>query len=194
MPITAINYCDLCGCKTSLIMPAGDNKHRYVCSDCGNIHYQNPKIITGCLVEHENKILLCRRAIEPQSGKWTLPAGFMENNETCEQGAARETMEEANAVIKDINLYAIYDIPHISQVYMMYRAQLASEDFSPGIESLEVKLFDRQSVPWELLAFSVIRQVLINYFTDLDNNTDQIHTGIITPEMKQLLTQRPEGF
>jgi len=189
-----INYCNNCGNETREEIPEGDQKLRHVCCQCGAIHYQNPKIITGCLIEHNEKILLCKRGIEPQSGKWTLPAGFMENNETIEQGAARETMEEANAEITDMSLYAVYDIPHISQVYMMYRAQLISENFSPGIESLEVGLFDRNTIPWELLAFSVIKEVLINYYDDLDKGIFNIHTGIITAEMKKDLSKRPKGF
>ena len=189
-----INYCNNCGNKTRQIIPDGDEKLRHVCTLCGAIHYQNPKIIAGCLIEHNEKVLLCKRGIEPQSGKWTLPAGFMENNETIEQGATRETMEEANASITNMSLYAIYDIPHISQVYMMYRAQLSSEQFSPGAESLDVALFDRKNIPWELLAFSVIKEVLLNYYDDLDKGSFKIHTGIITADMKQHLSKRPEGF
>ncbi|MCK4710878.1 MAG: NUDIX hydrolase [Gammaproteobacteria bacterium] len=187
-------FCNLCGCKTIQKKPDDDHKLRDICTECGAIHYQNPKIITGSLIEHDDKILLCRRAIEPQAGKWTLPAGFMENKETCEQGAARETIEEANAKIVNMKLFAMYDIPHISQVYMIYRAQLAENDFSPGTESLEVKLFSRDEIPWELLAFSVIREILINYFNDQEKEYFQLHTGIITPEMKQLLNRRPTGF
>jgi len=189
-----INYCNNCGNEVSQIVPDGDQKTRDVCTECGAIHYQNPKIITGCLIEHQQKILLCKRAIEPQSGKWTLPAGFMENNETLEQGAARETIEEANAQVKSMNLYAVYDIPHISQVYMIYRAELASEHFSPGSESLEVDLFDRNNLPWELLAFSVIKEVLIKYYEDQDKGIYRLHTGLITAEMKHNLSKRPTGF
>jgi len=188
------NYCNNCGDKIEKIVPEGDQKLRDVCISCGAIHYKNPKIITGCLIEHDAKILLCQRKIEPQYGKWTLPAGFMENNETTVQGAARETLEEANAEIIKPELYGVYDIPHISQVYMIYRAQLAGTGFSPGDESLAVDLFDRFSLPWELLAFSVIKELLQNYFADIDNGEYQLHTGIITPEMKATLGQRPQGF
>lgn len=189
-----INYCNNCGHEVDKIIPAGDQKLRDVCIKCGAIHYQNPKIITGCLIEHDDKVLLCQRKIEPQYGKWTLPAGFMENSETTEEGAARETLEEANAQVTHSQLYAVYDIPHISQVYMIYRAQLANNHFSPGEESLDVGLFDRYSLPWELLAFSVIKELLQNYFIDVDNGRFRLHTGTITPEMKQLLGQRPEGY
>lgn len=191
--IIPINYCTQCGSKTIKIIPVGDQKLRHVCSECETIHYQNPKIITGCLIEHENKVLLCRRAIEPQSGKWTLPAGFMENNESCSQGAIRETQEEANANITDLQLYSVYDIPHISQVYMIYRAQLVDTGFSPGTESLDVKLFNKEDIPWTELAFSVIRQTLISYFNDKESGVYNLQTGIITAEMKSLLKVIPKN-
>ena len=187
------NYCMKCGSKTEQIIPDGDQKLRHVCSECNAIHYQNPKIITGCLVEHDDKILLCRRAIEPQHGKWTLPAGFMENNETCSEGAIRETQEEANAKISQLHLYSVYDIPHISQVYMIYRAQLDDMKFSPGIESLEVKLFSKQDIPWTELAFSVIRQTLISYLNDKKTGQYSLKTGVITAEMKTLLNEVPKN-
>lgn len=188
-----INYCMKCGSRTEQIIPAGDQKLRHVCSECDTIHYQNPKIITGCLVEHGDKILLCRRAIEPQHGKWTLPAGFMENNETCSEGAIRETQEEANAKISQLHLYSVYDIPHISQVYMIYRAQLVDMEFSAGIESLEVKLFSKEDIPWTELAFSVIRQTLISYFNDKETGQYSLQTGVITAEMKSLLKEAPKN-
>lgn len=188
-----INYCMKCGSKTEQIIPAGDQKLRHVCSQCDAIHYQNPKIITGCLVEHDDKVLLCRRAIEPQHGKWTLPAGFMENSETCSEGAIRETQEEANAKISQLHLYSVYDIPHISQVYMIYRAQLVDMEFSAGIESLEVKLFSKEDIPWTELAFSVIRQTLISYFNDKKTGQYSLQTGVITAEMRSLLKVAPKN-
>ncbi len=192
--INTINYCTQCGSKTRKIIPEGDQKLRHVCSQCETIHYQNPKIITGCLIEHDDKILLCRRAIEPQSGKWTLPAGFMENNETTTQGAIRETQEEANANVTELQLYSVYDIPHISQVYMIYRGRLSEADFSPGIESLDVQLFNKENIPWQELAFSVIRQTLIAYFNDKKSGTYNLQTGVITADMKALLKIKPTGL
>ncbi|MDH5425545.1 MAG: NUDIX hydrolase [Gammaproteobacteria bacterium] len=189
-----MKYCTVCGSKTQQLIPDGDERLRHVCTECDNIHYLNPKIITGCLIEHDNKILLCRRAIEPQAGKWTLPAGFMENNETCSEGAARETQEEANASVSGLELYSLYDIPHISHVYMIYRARLASPEYSPGVESLDVQLFDKDNIPWQELAFSVIRQTLISYFNDKKSGDFSLKTGIITAEMKSLLTIKPPGF
>lgn len=188
-----INYCMQCGSKTHQVIPDGDQILRHVCSQCDTIHYQNPKIITGCLIEHDNKILLCRRAIEPQHGKWTLPAGFMENNETSSDGAIRETLEEANAKISHLHLYSVYDIPHISQVYMIYRAQLVDMEFSAGSESLEVKLFNKEDIPWTELAFSVIRQTLISFFNDKKSGNYNLQTGVITAEMKSLLKEVPEN-
>ncbi len=188
-----IHYCMQCGSKTHQVIPDGDQKLRHVCSKCDTIHYQNPKIITGCLIEHDNKILLCRRAIEPQHGKWTLPAGFMENNETSSDGAIRETLEEANAKISNVHLYSVYDIPHISQVYMIYRAQLVDMEFSAGSESLEVKLFNKEDIPWTELAFSVIRQTLITYLNDKKSGNYNLQTGVITAEMKSLLKEVPEN-
>jgi len=142
-----MKFCSECGSKVVLRIPEGDTLPRYICPNCHAIHYQNPKVIVGCIPEWENKILLCKRAIAPHRGKWTLPAGFMENHETLIQGATRETFEEANARVEIRKLYAIYSLPHISQVYVLFRAKLLDLDFSPGIESLEVRLFEEQEIP-----------------------------------------------
>ena len=126
-----MNYCSLCGTRVELRIPEGDTLPRYVCTACGIIHYQNPKIVVGCIPEWEDKILLCLRAIEPRQGLWTLPAGFMENAETLAQGAERETLEEANARVEIGSLYAIYNLPHIDQVHVLFRARLLDLDFKP---------------------------------------------------------------
>jgi ADP-ribose pyrophosphatase YjhB (NUDIX family) len=149
-----------------LTVPAGDNLARHVCDDCGTIHYQNPKIVVGCIPEWEGRLLLCRRAIEPRYGLWTLPAGFMENGETVQQGAARETLEEAEARVEVGPLYALFDLPHINQVYMLFRAQLRAPEFGPGSESLEVVLMDEDEIPWDALAFPVIKEALSLYLQD----------------------------
>lgn len=135
-----MKYCSDCGNPIDLRIPAGDTFPRHVCPKCNTIHYQNPKMVVGCIPEWEGKILLCRRAIEPRHGFWTLPAGFMENAETLVEAASRETLEEANARVKVGELYAIYNLPHINQVHILFRAQLLDLDFKPGIESLEVQL------------------------------------------------------
>ncbi len=136
--------------------PAGDHVPRFVCAACGTVHYQNPKLVVGCLPEWEDRVLLCRRAIEPRHGLWTLPAGFLENNETLHAGAARETLEEARARVEIGTLYTMISLPQISQVYVIFRARLVDLDFGPGPESLEVRLFHEDEIPWEELAFRTI--------------------------------------
>lgn len=144
-------------------VPEGDNRHRDVCTTCGFIHYVNPKIVTGSIVRHEGRILLCRRAIEPRVGFWTLPAGFMEVGETAEEAAIREAREEANATIVIDRLLAVYTITRIAQVQIMYLAHLERHDFSPGPESLEVMLAAWEDIPWDDLAFPSVRWALDQY-------------------------------
>jgi len=180
-----MNYCSHCG-SDQLVqkIPSGDNLPRFVCEKCDTIHYQNPKIVTGCLPTWEDKILLCKRAIEPRYGLWTLPAGFMENNETVEQAAARETWEEARAHLEPLSLYAVFSLPYISQVYIMFRAQLRELTFAPGTESLEVRLFSQDEIPWEQLAFLVIRQTLKDYFQDRMTGQFPVHVSEIIPPLQ----------
>lgn len=161
-----MNFCSQCGNRVLQRVPPGDNLPRYVCEACGKIHYENPKIVTGCIAEWEQKVLLCRRAIEPRFGLWTLPAGFMENQETTQQAAARETLEEANAEVEDLRLFGLFNLPHISQVYIMFRGRLKGGRASAGAESLEVGLFAEQEIPWDELAFSVVRESLELFFED----------------------------
>ncbi|MBX3616214.1 NUDIX hydrolase [Nitrosomonas sp.] len=174
-----MKYCSNCSASVELLIPEGDNLPRYVCTACNTIHYQNPKMVVGCIPEWEDKILICRRAIEPRRGWWTLPAGFMENNETLTQAAARETLEEANARVEIGNLYTVYSLPHISQVYFLFRARLLDLDFKPGIESLEVKLVSEEEVPWDELAFRVIHDPLKQYFEERKQGGVGFHMGII---------------
>ncbi|WP_456406283.1 NUDIX hydrolase [Thiolapillus sp.] len=161
-----MKFCSSCGAGVALRVPPGDNRQRFVCTACGEIHYQNPKLVTGCIPEWEDAVLLCRRAIEPRYGLWTLPAGFMENEESAQQGAIRETLEEANARVQVEQLYTTFNLPHISQVYLLFRGRLTNLDFSPGEESLEVALFREQEIPWDELAFPVIYETLKFYFQD----------------------------
>lgn len=163
-----MKYCSHCGHPVRVAIPAGDNRERHVCDQCGTIHYQNPRIITGCIVEWQQQVLLCRRAIEPRRGLWTLPAGFMENGETSHQGAMRETWEEAEANIAIDDLFITINLPHIDQVYMLFRARLLEPGFGPTEESLEVALFDQRSVPWEQLAFTTVTLALRHWFEDRD--------------------------
>ncbi len=162
-----MNFCSTCGSsRLEYRVPDGDTLARFVCPDCSTIHYQNPKVVVGCLPEWGDQVLLCRRAIEPRYGLWTLPAGFLENGETLVGGAARETHEEANARVEVGKLYTVISLPHISQIYMMFRARLLDREFGPGTESLEVRLFGEAEIPWEILAFRTIGRTLRNYFLD----------------------------
>jgi ADP-ribose pyrophosphatase YjhB (NUDIX family) len=163
-----MKFCSQCGSEVRIGVPEGDNRERHICDSCGTIHYHNPKIVAGCIAAWEDKVLLCRRAIEPRYGLWTVPAGFMENGETTYQGAARETMEEANARVDVEELYLTVNLPRINQVYMLFRAQLLDLDFGPGDESLDVDLFTRDQVPWGRIAFPTVALALQSFFDDRD--------------------------
>ena len=141
-------------------IPEGDNRTRLVCPDCGYIRYDNPKIVVGAVCTWDDAFLLCRRAIEPRVGYWTIPAGYLELGETGAAGAAREVWEEACARIEVGRLIGIYEIPHISQVYMIYQARLAAPEFAPGAESLDVELFAWDDIPWKELAFPSVTWAL----------------------------------
>ena len=171
-----MKFCSNCGATLTFTVPPGDNRERHVCNDCDTIHYVNPRIITGCLPVWDDRVLLCLRAIDPRKGYWTLPAGFLENGETIAAGAARETEEEANARVADLELYTVFSLPHISQAYMFYRAQLSDLDFSSGEESLDVRLFKEHEIPWNNLAFPVITKSLQYYFEDRKSGHFQIRS------------------
>ncbi|PCJ45494.1 MAG: NUDIX hydrolase [Moraxellaceae bacterium] len=170
-----MKFCSNCGGNITLLIPEGDHRDRHVCDDCGTIHYQNPRIIAGILPIYKDKVLLCRRAIEPRRGFWTLPAGFMENGETTQEAAERETWEEAEAKIKIDGLYTLYDLPHISQLYMFYRGTVIDGQFGAGHESLETQLFDEQEIPWDELAFPTIYRTLKRYFEDRKTGVFNVH-------------------
>jgi ADP-ribose pyrophosphatase YjhB (NUDIX family) len=176
----APRFCMQCGsAKVELRVPHGDDRERHVCGDCGNIHYLNPKIVVGTVPIWKEQVLLCKRAIEPRYGLWTLPAGFMEEGETLEEGAMRETLEEANARVTIEQMYVTLSLPQISQVYVLFRARLDDLDFSSGSESLEVKLFDENDIPWDALAFRTIEQTLKHYFADRKQGVFGPHIGEI---------------
>ena len=170
-----MNFCSNCGAATIRCVPEGDNRSRDVCDQCGTIHYQNPNIIAGCVVLQGEKVLLCRRAIEPRLGLWTLPAGFMENGETVAQAALRETWEEARATPNLEQLYVVTSIPTISQVYMLYLAFLTDDQYGSGPESLETKLFSMDEIPWDELAFHTVRDALAQLKQDLATGTFSLH-------------------
>jgi len=179
-----IKYCNSCGEVVTHRVPEGDSLTRAVCGACGHIQYQNPKIVVGCVPVHGDRILICKRAIEPRYGLWTLPAGFMENNESAAEGAAREALEEANARVEIEDLYTVYSIPHISQVYMMFRARLLDTEVSPGVESLEVKLVREEEIPWDQLAFAMVRRTLEAYLEDRKRGTFTPRFGDIRPPQR----------
>ncbi|MFZ5610196.1 MAG: NUDIX domain-containing protein [Pseudomonadota bacterium] len=141
-------------------VPEGDNRERQVCATCGFIDYDNPKVVVGAVVRHGEKLLLCRRAIEPRKGYWTIPAGFLEHNESAEEGALREAREEACAAIEIDRLLAVYSIPRISQIQLIYRARLPLLEFAAGPESAEVALFAWEDIPWDTLAFPSVHWAL----------------------------------
>lgn len=183
--ILEMKFCSECGAPVELRIPPDDNRPRYVCTICSTIHYQNPKLVVGAIPEWEDgRILLCRRAIEPRYGLWTLPAGFMENGETISEAAARETLEEANEHIAVGELYSMYSLPYISQVYLLFRARLLDLKFSPSTESLEVELFEERDIPWDDLAFRPVRYTLQHYFADRKTGHFQFHMGNLEPPVR----------
>ena len=149
-------FCCHCAYQCELKIPEDDNRERWVCPQCTTTHYENPKIIVGILPYYKNQILLCQRAIEPAYGLWTIPSGFMECNETVEEGAKREAFEEAGIHCQDLNLFVVYSIPHISQVYMVFLSELKSKEFFPGNETLTIDFFDFDRIPWDKIAFSSV--------------------------------------
>ncbi|WP_332673387.1 NUDIX hydrolase [Aromatoleum sp.] len=175
-----MKFCSNCGSTVQLRVPAGDTLLRHTCVSCGSIHYENPKIVVGAIPEWEDRILLCRRAIDPRHGYWTLPAGFMENSETTAQAAARETLEEACARIEVGDMFTLINVPHISQVHIVYRARLLDLDFRPGEESLEVALFSEDEIPWDDIAFRTISLSLRRFFEDRRRGTFRFHEEDIT--------------
>ena len=179
-----MNYCSNCGDKVKFCAPAGDDRLRYLCESCGTIHYENPKMVVGCIPGKDRKILLCRRAIEPQSGKWTLPAGYLENGETVAQGAQRETIEEAGANIQILGPYALFNIRYVNQIYLMFRARLIDENFKAGSESTEVRLFLEEDIPWDRIAFTVIEKSLRLYFKDRPTGSYPFYIGDIQLKKK----------
>ena len=177
-----MNFCSNCGQPVTQRTPPGDDRSRFFCESCGVIHYQNPKLVVGCIPVMEDQILLCRRAIEPCYGMWTLPAGYLENGETVAAGAKRETLEEAQARVEILAPYALYNICHVDQIYLMFRARLIDKRFQAGSESLEVKLFSENDIPWQEIAFRVINATLLQYFNDRRNGQFPFYIGNITQQ------------
>lgn len=155
-----MRFCPRCGGEVELRRPPGDERERHVCRVCGTVHYHNPKIVVGSVCTHGDRLLLCRRAIPPREGYWTIPAGYMELGETVEEGARREAWEEARARIELLDLLAVYSVRRIDQVQLLYRARLLEPDVSAGPESLEVRLVGWDGIPWGELAFPTVRWIL----------------------------------
>jgi len=191
-----MKFCSECAHPVTVAIPEGDNRPRYVCTQCGTIHYQNPKMVIGSIPVWENggeqggelKVLLCKRAIEPRYGYWTLPAGFMENEETTGEAALRETEEEAGAKVELGNLFTLLNVAHVHQVHLFYLARLLDLDYAAGIESLDVQLFAEHEIPWDELAFPTIRTTLELFFADRrkmrEGGSYGFHTRDITRPMR----------
>lgn len=157
-----MKYCGDCGSTVEFRIPAGDNRERYMCDDCGAIHYQNPRMVVGTVPLFEGRVLLCKRAIEPRLGCWTLPAGFLENGETTEQGALRETREESLATVNITGLYRLFNVAHADQIHMFYLAEMTSAEYGITAESSEVALFEFADIPWHDIAFPTVHKTLLD--------------------------------
>lgn len=172
---TVARFCSYCGARVTQSVPEGDTRLRDVCVGCGAIHYQNPRVVTGCLPVYNDKVLLCKRAIEPRKGFWTLPGGFMELGETIAEGAVRETWEEACAKVQVRSLYTVFNVIEADQVSVFFLADLPTPAFAAGTESEEVALFAEKDIPWEDLAFSTITRTLQYYFSDRQQGVFPLH-------------------
>jgi ADP-ribose pyrophosphatase YjhB (NUDIX family) len=173
-----VKHCRNCGTAVVYRLPDdGDTKERGVCPQCHTVHYENPLTVVGTVPHWGAQVLLCKRNIEPRFGKWTLPAGFMELQETSAQGAARETVEEAGAQFEMQELFALLNVARVGQVHIYYRARLLSDQFDPGIETIEARLFTEEQIPWEEIAFHTVKETLQRYFEDRRKGRYEIHTA-----------------
>lgn len=185
-----MKFCSHCATPITLKIPADDSRERHVCESCGVVHYFNPRNVVGCIPVFGEQVLLCRRAIEPRHGYWTLPAGFMELGESTSAGAVRETHEEAGAIVEIGPLYSLLNVPHAEQVHLFYLANMTSSQFNAGEESLEVALFHEHEIPWDDIAFPTVMQTLEWFFADraagiFDSDTPfSVHSRDILPSEK----------
>ncbi|WGF87584.1 NUDIX hydrolase [Marinivivus vitaminiproducens] len=186
-----MRYCSACGHEVTRRVPDGDERVRFVCPSCGTVHYQNPKVVVGSVCRWQDRVLLCRRAIEPRTGFWTIPAGYLELDESTEQGALREAWEEARARIRLTGLLAVYNVVRIGQVQMLYRAELLADDVAAGPESQEVELFSWDDIPWSDLAFPTVHWVLHRARAIWDDPSPLITEG--NPEADPSPTDLPQG-
>lgn len=192
MPQPDIKFCRLCGASTERRIPEGEDRERPVCRACGYVDYVNPTIVVGTVpiwepsaattgAHDEARVLLCLRAIEPRKGYWTLPAGFLEYGETLDDGAARETREEAGARFELNGLFTVLDVVHAGQVHVFYRANLVSPDLDPGPETAEAQLVPLSEIPWDDLAFATVHWTLERYLEDRARGQAGVHTASIPP-------------
>lgn len=172
-----MNFCAQCAGTVSFRSIEGDHLPRYVCNSCATVHYQNPRVIVGCLCIWEDKVLLCRRNIEPRLGYWNVPGGFMENGETVEEGGVREAIEEAAVKITPIGIHSVFSVPKVNQVHIHLLANMTEPTWQLTPESSEIRLFSRAEIPWDELAFESSKFILRQYFQDIDNQTRTIHVG-----------------
>jgi ADP-ribose pyrophosphatase YjhB (NUDIX family) len=175
-----MKFCSNCAAPVVKRIPPGDTLERWVCDQCGEIHYQNPRLVVGCVPEFETRILLCRRAIEPRYGYWTLPAGFMENDETTGEAALRETLEEAGARVELGAPFSMVSVPRVNQVHLFFRAKVVDLEFKPGEETLEVMLFEEARIPWDEIAFRTVGYTLKRWFEDRKKGNFAFHAHDIT--------------
>ncbi|MEN9435397.1 MAG: hypothetical protein RIR09_52 [Pseudomonadota bacterium] len=176
-----IKHCKQCGAKVVYRLPDdGDTKARAVCTACNTVHYENPLNVVGTVPYWGDQVLLCKRNIEPRFGKWTLPAGFMELDETTSEGAARETVEEAGAQFEMQDLFSLLNVARVGQVHLFYRARLLSDQFNPGTETIEARLFTEAEIPWDEIAFRTVKETLERYFADRRTGHYGFHTVDIT--------------
>lgn len=171
----AQRFCSQCGNPLNREIPPDDNRIRDLCPNCGAVHYQNPRNVVGIVPIYNDQILLCRRAIEPRHGKWTLPAGFMELGETTAQGAARENQEESGAIIKMASLFTVIDVPSVNQVHFYYLAEVLNKKLAPGPETLEAEFFDLDKIPWRELSFKTVSTTIEHYIQDKANGSFGVH-------------------
>ncbi|MCC5920782.1 MAG: NUDIX hydrolase [Cyclobacteriaceae bacterium] len=179
-----MNYCSYCGsADIDYLVPEGDTRKRNVCNSCGMVHYVNPNMVVGTLTYKNDQVLLCKRDIEPRKGYWNVPAGFLELGETVEEGALRETMEEANANVELKQLFCVYNIPHVNQVYLLFLADLGDSSFSAGDETVEADLFAEKDIPWEDIAFSSTKFAIKKFYENRLNPNQVTHIGgyVLTP-------------
>jgi ADP-ribose pyrophosphatase YjhB (NUDIX family) len=172
-----MKFCSYCGSPDlKRTLPLGDIGIRHACSECGAVHYQNPNIVAGCIATWDGRVLLCRRAIDPFRGLWTIPAGYLELGETVEEAARRETLEEAGSTVGDLALMALYNLPMFGEVYLVYRGALCAPAFAAGEETLEVALFATSEIPWDSIAFPMVREALKTWVHAQSKSTGEVQT------------------